>query len=70
MSIGFGSDRIGFQIAELSTALVEFYKRSMDRIQAKAKSGDLTPQGFAEEQASLYLMTKQEPRRRWASVYR
>lgn len=54
MNIGFGSDRIGFQIAELSTALVEFYKRSMDGIQAKAKSGELTPQGFAAEQASLY----------------
>lgn len=54
MDIGFGSDRIGFQIAELSTALVEFYKRSMSEIQAKAKSGQLTPQQFAAEQASLY----------------
>lgn len=54
MSIGFGSDRAGFQIAELSTALVEFYKRSMDSVQAEAKSGKLTPQQFAAEQASLY----------------
>jgi Ca2+-binding RTX toxin-like protein len=54
MDIGFGSKQVGFEIAELSTALVEFYKRSMDEIQAKAKTGDLTPQQFAAAQSSLY----------------
>ncbi|WP_213947460.1 hypothetical protein [Luteibacter sp. dw_328] len=50
----FGSSRVGFQIAELSTALVEYFNRSFTEVQAKAKADTLTPQAFAAAQASLY----------------
>jgi hypothetical protein len=54
MDLAFGSDKIGFEITELSTALVEYFQQSFAKIQAKAKADQLTAQDFAAEQAALY----------------
>lgn len=54
MDLAFGSDKIGFEITELSTALVEYFQRSFENIQAKAKADELTAEDFAAEQGALY----------------
>ncbi|MFA6232496.1 MAG: putative Ig domain-containing protein [Rhodanobacter sp.] len=54
MTTLFGSEAIGFQLAELSTVFFDYMKRSIDRLEEQQKSGEITEQDFAREFGDAY----------------
>jgi hypothetical protein len=54
MSLGIGSQVVGFEFAELSTIFFDYMSRSIRDLKAQAKAGVLTPDEFAKKMGDTY----------------